>query len=166
MTITGLSEAKLRLESLDTKMQKTIMRKGVRAGCKILLKAARREAPIYSGPDKHIEPGKIRKNLKITTQKKKSKGKFALFVENTTDMKRVPPGIPVDLGHIARGSLSQQAARVHRRRSLGDKMQPPDGRKFIAANPFMGRAYDSVHSQAAQVCADSILEQVGKEGPE
>lgn len=139
VTLAGLDEAKENLAELDRKVQKSIVRKGVRKGCKVLLDASRAAAPELSG--------KLRKNIKIRGKSSKP-GTFALSVGVSAKDFTGPAfyGVFVLLGH-----------RVGARR-LGDK------RKIVPANDFLQRAFDATHEQAAEVAGDTIGELIQQEG--
>jgi HK97 gp10 family phage protein len=69
--VKGLTECLNALKELDSKVQKSILRKGLRAGAKIVLAAAKADAPERTG--------RLKRNLKVRGGKS-GKGKVGLTV--------------------------------------------------------------------------------------
>lgn len=133
--ITGIEQAGAALKELDAKVQKTIVRRGVRVGCKIWLEAARGEAPVQSG--------KTKKNIKIRNGKA-GQGKFALNVGvNAKDF----------AGPTFYSSFVLFGHKVGSRR-LGDK------RKEVPANNFLKRAFEEKKEAVMNAATESIAAQI------
>jgi HK97 gp10 family phage protein len=136
--ISGLRETQARLQSLGPRVEKRVIRKGLRQGAKIVLAAARAEAPERSG--------NVRRNLKIRSGKG-SKGTIALSVGAAAKDFKGPAfytGFLIYGHHV--GS-----------RKLGDK------RKFVPANNFLQRAYDGTKEAAAERTVAAWVELIDQE---
>jgi HK97 gp10 family phage protein len=136
--ISGLSEIKARLESLGLRVEKRVIRKGLRQGAKIVLGAARAEAPERSGT--------VLRNIKIRAGRG-SKGVISLTVGAAAKDFKGPAfyaGFLIYGHHV--GS-----------RKLGDK------RKFVPANNFLQRAYDGTKEAAAERTAAAWVELIDQE---
>jgi HK97 gp10 family phage protein len=139
--VSGLTEVTQALKELDRKVQKSILRKGLRAGAKVMLSPARAGAPDRTG--------RIRRNIKVRAGRS-SKGRVSISVGvNARDF--TGPAFYaafVLLGH-----------KVGSRR-LGNK------RTSVPANNFLERAFDQAHQQATDVAvqtmANLIEQQAGK----
>ena len=138
ITITGISKTAERLDELDRKMQKSIIRKGVRAGCKVWLNAARANAPEVSGV--------IRKNIKIRSGGS-GKGRYVLTVGVSAKEFQ---------GEAFYAAFVLYGHKVGSRK-LGD------ARTSVPANNFLQRAFDSSHDEAAYVAIETIGDLIQQE---
>jgi HK97 gp10 family phage protein len=139
MKVTGLNELKGTLAALPDKMEKKVLRKGLRAGAKDVLKSARAEAPKLSGA--------LSKNIKIRGGRG-CKGKIALSVGvGARDFK----------GPTFYGGFIIYGHRVGKR-ALGDK------RHFVEPNNFLQRAFDATKETAVETTVKtwaSLLDDIG-----
>ncbi len=76
MKITGLKELENKLKELGPKVQKKVVRKAIREGNKVMLQAARGEAP-------KGETGALAKSLKIKTRFHKKSGTLTGIVQTS-----------------------------------------------------------------------------------
>lgn len=130
MSVTGLKETQAALKELDRKATKSLGRKALRAGAKVLLAAARTDAPELTG--------RTRKNIKIRGGRSRA-GALALSVGvSAKDFS----------GEAFYASFLLFGHRVGSRK-LGDN------RRMIPANNFLERAYEA----SGQDAADTVMEQ-------
>lgn len=140
--IEGLKEAVGMLRELarddenGPKTAKGIVRRGLRAGAKPLLAAAKSEAPVRSGL--------LQQSLKIRSSSRK--GRLSVSVGTRAKDFTGPTYYAgfVIWGHYA-GS-----------RELGSK------RKHVPGNDFITRAYESAKDEAADVATQTILDGIDK----
>ena len=133
--IIGLAETKKALAELPAKMEKSVLRRGLRQGANVVLAAARTEAPKLTGA--------TAKNAKVRAGKG-GPGKIAFNIGvNAKDFK----GDQFYASFILYGWK-------HGSRKLGDK------RKSIAANNWLARAYDETKDAAIDVTSKSWAEQI------
>lgn len=126
----GIEETRRALEELGPKVEKKVIRKGLREGAKEVLAAARAEAPERSGI--------LKKNIKIRSGRG-SKGTIVLTVGvGAKDFK----GPTFYASFILFGWHSGP-------RRLGD------ARKFNQPNNFLQRAFDSTKEQAVSTTIES-----------
>ena len=129
MTVTGLKQTEARLKDLEKKTTKSLGRKALRAGAKVILAAARADAPVVTG--------RTKKNIMIRSARSK-RGSLALSVG--VDYRDYT-------GDTFYASFVLYGHRVGSRK-LGDN------RKMIKANNFLQRALDS----SGPAAADTIME--------
>lgn len=130
MSVTGFKETAAALKELDRKATKSLGRKALRAGAKVLLAAARTEAPELTG--------RTRKNIKIRGGRSRA-GSLSLSVGvSAKDFS----------GEAFYASFVLFGHRVGSRK-LGDN------RRMIPANNFLERAYEA----SGQNAADTVMEQ-------
>jgi HK97 gp10 family phage protein len=128
--IEGLDETRKALEELGPKAEKRVIRQGLRIGAKVVLEAARGEAPERSGV--------LKRNIKIRSGRG-SKGKIVLTVGVADkDFK----GPTFYAGFVLFGSFVGS-------RQLGDK------RHFRPANNFLQRAFDETKEQAVAATTEA-----------
>ncbi len=138
VTITGLSATRQALEQLPLKVEKRILRKGIREGAKVMLSAARADAPSLSGA--------TRRNVKIRGGRSKP-GTIGLSVGVAA---KDFAGPTFYAGFVIYG---------HRigKRALGDR------RKLVPADNFLSRAYEETKDEAVAVTAAKWAELVKTE---
>ena len=137
MKIEGLKEAVDKLESLDRKVQKSIVRKGLRAGAKIMLAAAKAGAPVRSG--------NLLSNLKIRgggTSKGSTRVTVGVAAKGYKGGEKAWYADFVILGHHV-GSAK-----------LGD------ARAVVKPNPFLERAYEATASAVVEATAAYWADQI------
>lgn len=138
MKIKGLDETDKALKDLDVAVAKRIIRKGLRAGAKDVLNAARADAPQRSGAIKRnikirgggTKNGVVKLNIGVGAKDFQGKTFYAGFVL---------------YGHKV-GS-----------RKLGD------ARTAVPANNFLERAYESSGQQAVETTTEAWKELIEKE---
>lgn len=141
LNVAGLQETKQALEALGIKTEKKIIRKGLRAGAKIVQAACQSEAPKLTGF--------MASKIKVRSGKA-GKGKLAVTVGvGAKDFK----------GDAFYGAFVEYGHRVGSRR-LGDK------RKLVPANNFLERgaqaSAQSAIDAATQVWNDEIQKAAGE----
>lgn len=138
MKITGLKECLKRLESLDHKVQKKILRKSLRQGAKLPLTLAKATAPVRTGF--------LKKSLKVRSGRGR-KGIIRILVGT---------GAKWFKGAAFYAAFVIFGYKVGSRK-LGDK------RKQVAPNPFLSNAYEQTKHQVVNTTRNSILSEIAKE---
>ncbi len=126
MPINGIAEVKAGLAELEKSVAKKILRKGLRAGAKLVLTEARADAPVKSGL--------LRKNVKIRSAKGK-KGTVAI---------NVGVGSKDFAGETFYGGFVLYGHKVGSRK-LGAT------RADVPANNFLGEAFEKTKEAAVDV---------------
>lgn len=128
------------LRSLEPRLQKKILRKATRAGCKPIAKAAKADAPVLSG--------QARKAIKVRAAKRSRKRKsITTFVQNAAgDYK----------GSTYYAAFQEYGYRLGPRR-LGDKRRKVEGKEF------MKKGFDQGRGQAEKEVKREIREGIERE---
>ena len=137
--IEGMKQALDRLQSLPMKMENKIIRKGLRAGAKIVRQAATQEAPSVSGA--------TRKAIKVRAGKRR-KGYLAVLVS---------VGQRWFTGATFYAAFVEYGHKLIRKRA---GVKTVIG--IVKANPFMKRAADRTRQETTQAVADTITKETSK----
>jgi HK97 gp10 family phage protein len=138
MRITGMEETRKALDNLDREVQKKILRKGLRKGCKVMLRIAKADAP--------FKTGKLKRNIKIRSGGVKY-GKLRMTVGI---------GNKDYTGEAFYAAFLLYGWRVGSRK-LGD------ARRQVPPNNFLRRAYESAGEQAVTTTLESWKELIEQE---
>jgi HK97 gp10 family phage protein len=130
-----IEATKAKLKALDKKVQRSIIKKGLRVGAKIIQQAAKAAAP--------VESGLVKRSIKVRS------GKAGKGVTK----------INVGMGakdYTGKAFYASFLIYGHKQgnRKLGDK------RKSIPANNFLGKAFEENKEAAQQAVIDSWLDQI------
>src|SRR6185437_13388918 len=131
----GMQEAIEALKSLNNKLERKIIRQGLRAGAKVLKSAAQSEAPERTGL--------LKSSIKVRAGKRTKNSISVNVATSANDFQ----GKAFYAGFLLYGW------RIGKR-SLGD------ARKLQPANNFFKRAFDATGEQAAQTAIDTWKELV------
>jgi HK97 gp10 family phage protein len=127
----GGAELERKLKAIDAKLAKSIVKKALRAGAKVVLKAAKAKAPRKSGL--------LVKSLKVRSAKAK-KGAVRMAVQTREgDFK----------GETFYAAFTEFGHRIGNRK-LGN------ARKVVEAKPFLGPAFDASKDEAARAITETI----------
>jgi HK97 gp10 family phage protein len=146
--LNGVSETKEALRALDTKVQKSLIRKALRAGSKIVLAQAKANAPSNTG--------NLRSNLRIRSGKAK-KGTIALTVGASAKgfkghgNKNAFYLSFVEYGYRTRPRISKEHGKA------------PGGRRQVEGQHFIERAYESEKETAVETMTDTLIDLIQQE---
>lgn len=127
---------------LPKRMQKKVVRQGVRAGGKVLLAAAKANAPVLSG--------RLRKSLKLRVSPRPRKDAYRMRVTTGT---REELGIPSDEKSYYPAAVEYGHAIVKDGALVGT----------VPPNPFLRRAFDEKKEEAQNVSTSLISEGIVRE---
>lgn len=155
VTLSGLPDFKKAMEGLTVKLRKKILTKALRAGARVVLKAARQAVPVMAAETKYRTPGLVKKRITVRTSKESRKaGNVGVFVNvkpaegakyRTTSVKRVA-GLKITDRQLKKAS----------QRGAKSKLDPyywrwlEFGTKKMTARPFLKPASDSLPEALAE----------------
>lgn len=134
--VTGLKRIDRKLARLPLRVQKSVARKAMRAGMKVVQAEVKAEAP--------VESGITRRNVVVRAVKSRKRGRIEIEV-------RVNP----IKGQTIKASKSGK--------SVFYPATVQYGRKGVAPNPFMTRAYAQSGKTAQDVTLQALLDGVNRE---
>jgi len=143
MKLTGLAEATKKMDDLDRKVQKSIVRKGLRKGAKVLLAALRADTPESSG--------NLKSKIKIRSGKS-GKGKTTINIGGSRKDFHAFKGSTFYLGFLLFGFHTG-----------GRKKAPSGHMTAVPANNFFERAFDSTSVSAVQTTVDAWKDLIEEE---
>lgn len=137
MTITGVKECLLNFSDLPIKLEKKIIKKSLRAGAKEILAAARANAPESSGL--------LKRSIKVRAGKS-TKGSISIVVG---------VGKKWFVGPVFYAAMVAWGHKIGSRKLGG-------ARKQVAANDFIGRAYEQKKQNAVDTFTATALELINE----
>ena len=145
--ITGLAELNALLQTLPAKIEGRIIRQALRAGQKVILDAAKANAPVQSGA--------LRDSLRITTRSKGGKVSATLVAGNKKAF----------YAHMVEFGTAQHFIKPKRARSLffaGLAREVVD-HPGAGAKPFLRPAFDASSDQALTAVREYIATRLPRE---
>lgn len=155
VTVRGLPDFKKAMEGLTLKLRKKILTKALKAGARVVLKAARQAVPVLATETPYRTPGLVKKRLTVRTSKAaRQAGNIGVFVNvkpaaaakyKTTGVTKIGPLKIVDRQLIRKGE-----------RGAKSKLDPyywrwlEFGTKKMTARPFLKPAAESLPEALAK----------------
>lgn len=177
MEVTGLAELSAALKQLPRNIGQNVLRGAVRAGAKVITDAVVEKAPLYSGDDKRIVPGVIKKSVYMKhIDDLSSEVQQVFFVGIRRGKKEKAKGRDafywtwVEFGHHVVPRAPKGAATLSvRRAAVISGSGVVSGAQYVLPHPFFRPAYAASKDRAVvairEYLAKRIPEEVTKLGP-
>lgn len=168
MNITGLKELGQALKQLPDNVGKNVLRGAVRAGAKVLTDAIIAKAPLYSGPDKRIIPGIIKKSVYMKHIDQESNVQHQVFfVSVRKGKKQQAKGMDafywtwVEFGHHVVPRVAKGGAKLSvRRAAVTSGSSIVSGAQYVLPHPFFRPAFEATKEQSAKAIREYLATRI------
>lgn len=155
VVMTGFKELQAKLKELPRAMENKILRKGCRAGAKIIQARAIELCPVWQGEADqfHAPPGTLKANIKVRAGKRR-RGRVSVVVRS---------GAATFQGEDYYGGFVEWGHRIGRRPGKATEGTYLDKRGSVPAKPFMRPALDETLGPATEAVRVEVVRGVNAE---
>ena len=163
----NIPEFKRELQALGQRMERNIVRRGLRAAGAVFRDEARRRAPVLREPRKGRVTGALKRAIQSAGSRRSTRGKPEQIVYVKATRAQTKRGIDpfywrfLEGGWVPRGP-GQKFKGGKRRRAL-ERQRAIDGGARVVSYPFLKPAFDAVGPRALEAFNRAVAEGIAAE---